>query len=206
MVPEVILSLLAHIRETTHPHTIHLLPPHEHLSSTLRQTYVPNKSSLAPPLDNSPSIHTGFAWLGHGAITHRSDNVNFLELMHKLNVSEEEMKMADNYYTILSNRVPEIWFDQGVELGGGQPFTVGVEGDERNDRHVVSSVLLHGHHSYWSSFLFFLSCRRQGTWILSFRLNLQVGLKSCHSFVRRRRCQWTVIRLCEPPVRVHDVF
>ena len=122
-------------------------PPHEHLSSTLRQIYVPNKSSLAPPLDNPPSIHTGFAWLGHGAITHRSDIVNFLELMHRLNVSEEEMKMADNYYTILSNRVPEIWFDQGVELGGGQPFTVGVEGDERNDRHVVSSVLLHGHHS-----------------------------------------------------------
>lgn len=46
--------------------------------------------------------------------------------------------MADNYYTILSNRIPEIWFDQSIELGGGQPFTVGSEGDERNNRHMVS--------------------------------------------------------------------
>ena len=50
------------------------------------------------------------------------------------------MKMADNYFAILSNRVPEIWFDQGIELAGGQPFTVGVEGDERNNRHIVSAV------------------------------------------------------------------
>ena len=47
------------------------------------------------------------------------------------------MKMADNYYTILSNRVPEVWFDQGIELGGGEPFTVGVEGNERNAKHIV---------------------------------------------------------------------
>lgn len=64
------------------------------------------------------------------------------------------MKMADNYYTILSNRVPEVWFDQGVELGGGQPFTVGVEGDERNDRHVVSLIMIYKFHSVvWTSFL-----------------------------------------------------
>lgn len=69
---------------------------------------------------------------------HRAEVVEFLELMKQLNVSEEEMKMADNYYTILSNRVPEVWFDQGIELGGGRPFTVGVEGDERNNRHIVS--------------------------------------------------------------------
>ena len=30
------------------------------------------------------------------------------------------------------------WFDQGYELGGGQPFTVGTEGDLRNQRHIVS--------------------------------------------------------------------
>ena len=45
--------------------------------------------------------------------------------------------MADNYFTILSNTFTETWFDQGVELGGGRPFTVGVEGDERNNQHIV---------------------------------------------------------------------
>ena len=69
---------------------------------------------------------------------HRTEAVDFLALMGALHASDEEMKMADNYFTILRNRVPEIWFDQGVELGGGQPFTVGVEGDERNIRHIVS--------------------------------------------------------------------
>lgn len=132
MLPEVIQSLHAAIRQRQRPHTIHLLPAHEHLSSSLRQTFVHNEASP------TKSIHTGFAWLGHGAIMHRAEVVEFLELMKQLNVSEEEMKMADNYYTILSNRVPEVWFDQGIELGGGQPFTVGVEGDERNNRHIVS--------------------------------------------------------------------
>jgi hypothetical protein len=50
------------------------------------------------------------------------------------------MKMADNFYALLSNRVQEIWFDQGVELSGGEPFTVGVEGEERNRRFIVSSL------------------------------------------------------------------
>jgi len=36
--------------------------------------------------------------------------------------------MADNFYALLSNRVQEIWFDQGVELSGGEPFTVGGKG------------------------------------------------------------------------------
>jgi hypothetical protein len=56
-----------------------------------------------------------------------------------LNVSEDEMKMADNFYTLLSNRVQEIWFDQGVELGGGEAFTVGEQGTERNRRYIVST-------------------------------------------------------------------
>ncbi|KAI5997980.1 hypothetical protein EDD15DRAFT_2242871 [Pisolithus albus] len=30
----------------------------------------------------------------------------------------------------------EIWFDHGIELGGGQPFTVGQEGNERNLLHI----------------------------------------------------------------------
>ena len=84
-----------------------------------------------------PAIHTGFAWLGHGAFLHRSEAVDFLHLMRLLKTSDPEMQMADNYYTVLGNRVPEMWFDQGVELGGGQPFTVGTEGDERNNRHIV---------------------------------------------------------------------
>ncbi|PSR71081.1 hypothetical protein PHLCEN_2v13050 [Hermanssonia centrifuga] len=60
--------------------------------------------------------------------------------MRILNASEAEMKMADNYYTILSNRVPEVWFDQGIELGGGQPFTVGTEGEERNNRYTLRAA------------------------------------------------------------------
>ena len=55
-----------------------------------------------------------------------------------LNVSEDEMKMADNFYTVLSNRVQEVWFDQGIELGGGEAFTIGQQGVERNHRFIVS--------------------------------------------------------------------
>ena len=51
------------------------------------------------------------------------------------------MKMADNYYVVLKNRVPEVWMDQGLELGGGEAFTVGTEGDERNAVHIVRFVL-----------------------------------------------------------------
>jgi hypothetical protein len=58
-----------------------------------------------------------------------------------LNVSEDEMKMADNFYTVLSNTVQEIWFDQGVELGGGEAFTIGLQGVERNRKYIVSVCL-----------------------------------------------------------------
>ena len=129
VIPEVIHALHARIREAPRPHTIHLLPPHEHLSSTLREIRVGDE------------IHISFAWLGHGAMLHRSEAADFMDLMRTLNASDAELKMADNYYTILGNRVPEAWFDQGVELGGGQPFTVGTEGDERNNRHIVSFLL-----------------------------------------------------------------
>src|SRR6266576_5402688 len=105
---------------------IHLLPPHEMLSSQLRSVSAGTR------------IHTAFAWLGHGTIMPRSMASNFISLLRHLNATEETMKMADNYFTILMNIVPETWFDQGVELGGGQPFTVGIEGDERNNRHIVS--------------------------------------------------------------------
>ena len=105
---------------------IHLQPPSEMLTSQLRTISVGQR------------IHTTFAWLGYGTIIRRSQAIEFLSLLNKLELSEEERKMADNYFTILSNTLPERWFDAGVELGGGQPFTVGREGEERNDRHMVS--------------------------------------------------------------------
>lgn len=117
----------------TRGHTIHLLPSHEHLSTSLREI---NVDSTDP--GRLSAIHTSPAWLGHGVILHRSEAIGFLQLLYRLNASVTEIKMADNYYTILSNRIPEIWFDQSIELGGGQPFTVGSEGDERNNRHMVS--------------------------------------------------------------------
>ncbi|GJE89677.1 hypothetical protein PsYK624_057830 [Phanerochaete sordida] len=130
VVPEVVHALRARIHDVPRPHTIHLLPPHEHLTSTLREIRV---AGLAP-------IHTSFAWLGHGAMLHRSEAADFMDLMRSLNASDAELKMADNYYTILSNRPPEIWFDQGVELGGGQPFTVGEAGEDRNNRHILRAT------------------------------------------------------------------
>ena len=120
----------------SHPHTIHLLPPHEHLTTSLREVHL---KSVDP--DRLSTIHTSPAWLGHGAALHRSEAIDFLQLLRHLNASIQGMKMADNYYTTLGNRVPEIWFDQGIELGGGQPFTVGSEGDERNNRHMVCLVI-----------------------------------------------------------------
>lgn len=60
-----------------------------------------------------------------------------MKLMKFLNVTKEELKMSDNYFTILSNTYSDVWFDQGLELGGGQAFTVGAEGDERNNYYIV---------------------------------------------------------------------
>jgi hypothetical protein len=109
---------------------IHLLPPHEMLSSQVLR------------VNTSYGAHTGFAWLGHGAMIHRAQASEFLDLMHLLNATEWEMKMADNYFTILRNDWPEVWFDQGIELGGGEAFTVGSEGEERNRLHIVSGHCL----------------------------------------------------------------
>ena len=129
--PEIIQSLRAHVSTTpSSSHGIHLLPPHEHLSSTLRTTH-----SSSP---SSPLLHTSFAWLGHGTLLPRFRVRQFLSLMGELNATEDEMKMADNFFTILSNGYSEIWFDQGVELGGGEAFTVGIEGEERNRKYIVS--------------------------------------------------------------------
>ena len=111
---------------------VHLLPPHEHLSTALREVHI-----KTPDDARISDIHVSFAWLGYGTMLRRSEAQQFLSLMRYLKVADDEMKMADNYFTILSNRVPEVWFDQGFELGGGQPFTAGSEGDERNQRYIV---------------------------------------------------------------------
>lgn len=70
---------------------------------------------------------------------HQELSDSFLRLMDDLEFSGEERKMADNYFTILRNEFTEIWHDQGIELGGGQPFTVGTEGEQRNRLHIVST-------------------------------------------------------------------
>jgi hypothetical protein len=69
---------------------------------------------------------------------HRSLASEFLLLLQVLNFPDEELKMADNYFTVLRNHPTETWFDQGIELGGGEAFTVGYEGHERNKKHIVS--------------------------------------------------------------------
>ncbi|TBU49984.1 hypothetical protein BD309DRAFT_850123 [Dichomitus squalens] len=133
--PEIIQSLQARISEPDASRAIHLLPPHEHLSTTLRETHVPRS-----PDRKVSDIHTSFAWLGHGTILRRSEAQGFLNLLRHLDAPADDVHMADNFFTILSNRVPEVWFDQGFELGGGQPFTVGSEGDERNKKYIVGVI------------------------------------------------------------------
>ena len=106
--------------------SIHLQPADEMLSSHLRTISV------------EPNIHTTFAWLGYGTIITRKSAMEFLTLLNKLNMTVEEHQMADNYFTILRNEIPERWLEPGIPLGGGLPFTVGTEGEERNNRHVAS--------------------------------------------------------------------
>ncbi|KAF8560116.1 hypothetical protein OG21DRAFT_30345 [Imleria badia] len=125
ILPELIKALRVRVEEYSQG-GIYLLPPHEHLSSRLRTTVTSN------------GIHTSFAWLGYGAMINRQRALSFVSLLQddSLGMTEEQIKMADNYFAILSNEVPEIWFDQGIELGGGQPFTIGHEGNERNRLHI----------------------------------------------------------------------
>ncbi|KAI0715028.1 hypothetical protein C8Q76DRAFT_729276 [Earliella scabrosa] len=132
---EIIQTLYARITEPDASRTIHLLPPHEHLSTTLREIHV-----LAEDRSHLSDVHTSFAWLGHGTMLRRTEAQNFLSLLRYLNATSDDMKMADNFFTLLSNRVPEVWFDQGFELGGGLPFTVGSEGDERNKNYTLRAA------------------------------------------------------------------
>lgn len=138
ILPEVIHTLHARVTERERPSAVHLLPPHERLSSDLRVVYA---------RDNAYALHTSFAWLGHGTMMHRSLASEFLSLLEILKLSNEEVKMADNYFTVLRNRPPETWFDQGIELGGGHAFTVGAEGHSRNNKHIVGAHLSPLRHS-----------------------------------------------------------
>jgi hypothetical protein len=126
ILPEIIRALAHRINDTPDSDpSIHLQPAHEMLSSELRTILI------------DQTVHTTFAWLGYGTIIKRSRAVDFLSLLNALNLSDDQHKMADNYFTILSNEIPERWFDAGIELGGGQPFTVGTEGEQRNNQHIV---------------------------------------------------------------------
>lgn len=129
VLPEIIKSLQARIHDIPSVSSIHIQPADEFLTSELRAIHVDH--GVLP-------LHTTFAWLGYGTIIHRTKAVEFLQLLDALDMSDEERKMSDNYFTILSNETPERWFDAGIPLGGGQPFTVGQEGEDRNNRHIVS--------------------------------------------------------------------
>ncbi|KAJ1307746.1 hypothetical protein OPQ81_001833 [Rhizoctonia solani] len=114
------LRKYASLYHTQHP--IHLLPPHEHLSTTLRT------------LTHSPSHIASFAWLGHGALLTKSHARAFLDVLRNESGGQEHiMQMADNFFSILLNRAADVWVDRGLHLGGEEvAFTVGAEGDARN--------------------------------------------------------------------------
>lgn len=123
VLPQIIRTLGNRIEES--PQTVfHLLPALEHLSSRLRTVTTPS------------GVHTGFAWLGYGTMLSQTKVLDFVSLLRFLDLPQDELQMADNYFTILGNQVPEIWFDHGIELGGGVPFTVGQQGHEHNQRHI----------------------------------------------------------------------
>ncbi|KAF8910152.1 hypothetical protein CPB84DRAFT_1672881 [Gymnopilus junonius] len=129
VLPEIIRALAVRMKEASLP-SIHLQPADEMLSSELRTISV------------GPRIRTTFAWLGYGTIVTRMYAIEFLSLLDVLKLSVEEHQMADNYFTILRNVIPERWFEPGIPLGGGQPFTVGFEGEERNNRHIIRAAEL----------------------------------------------------------------
>jgi hypothetical protein len=53
----------------------------------------------------------------------------------------DEHHMADNYFSVLGNRISTIWIDQGEPLHHNDAFTVGTEGDDRNWLFAVHSYL-----------------------------------------------------------------
>jgi hypothetical protein len=109
---------------------IHLLPPHEHLSTTIRT-------------HTTEDFVASFAWLGHGTLLTKLHAQSFINLLRTMSGNRDDvMKMADNFFSILLNRRAEIWVDPGqpFETGKEEAFTVGAEGDERNWRYIVSAI------------------------------------------------------------------
>jgi len=85
---------------------------------------------------------TSFACLGHGTFLLRSQAEDFMALLDQLALPKDERTIADNYFTLLSGRRPNIWLTHTIELGDSEtlPFTFGREGDERNWKHIVCVV------------------------------------------------------------------
>ncbi|KZS93301.1 hypothetical protein SISNIDRAFT_485569 [Sistotremastrum niveocremeum HHB9708] len=126
--PQVIWSLHLSANGAPVHRDIHLLPPHERLSTYFRTLVSPDER-----------LHTTFAWLGHGTLISRERASRFLHLLSSRDLSDEQLLMADNYYSILSNHIPELWIDSGIELGSSQPFSVGAQGEERNWKHIEAA-------------------------------------------------------------------
>ncbi|KAI0257063.1 hypothetical protein BJV78DRAFT_5550 [Lactifluus subvellereus] len=124
ILPGVIQTLHTRVTEREWPSAVYPPPPHERLSSDLRAVNTHNRT-----------LHTSFSWLGYGTMMHRSLASELL-LLFVLNVPNEEVKIADNYFWVLRNHPPETWFDQGIELGGGHAFTVGYEGHEGSKKYI----------------------------------------------------------------------
>ncbi|KAF8581207.1 hypothetical protein K439DRAFT_1354758 [Ramaria rubella] len=120
------------------PSAIILLPSHDHLETELLDVSVPY------PGPRTGLVYTSFACLGHGTFLLQSQAAAYLSLLHDLKLSEEEMNIADNYFTLLNARSPRIWLTHTIELSDASstaPFTVGVEGTERNWRHIEHAMV-----------------------------------------------------------------
>lgn len=61
--------------------------------------------------------------------------------MDIVHAAPNEIQMADNYFSVLRNQVAEVWIDGGTEMGGGEPFTNGIEGEDRNWKYIVRRLI-----------------------------------------------------------------
>lgn len=63
-------------------------------------------------------------------------------MLGEIGASDQEIQMADNYFTILGNEIPQVWMDSSIQIPGGAAFTIGADGEARNINHVVRPFLL----------------------------------------------------------------
>jgi hypothetical protein len=82
--------------------------------------------SFSGRAENGVDINTGFTWLGVGAIVRKTLVDHFLN--HQLSlVPKENRGLADNYFTIMSNRVPRIiivpLYTHGLDQSNGYSAT-----------------------------------------------------------------------------------